>query len=37
MKLAVFVSSVALIGATFVAAGSAQAAEPGKPLDEAAC
>ncbi len=30
MNLAIFVSSVALIGATF-------AADPGKPLDEAAC
>jgi hypothetical protein len=37
MKLAIFASSVALIGATFAAAGSAQAADPGKPLDEAAC
>jgi hypothetical protein len=37
MKLAIFVSSVALIGATFAAAGGTQAADPGKPLDEAAC
>lgn len=36
MKLAVLASTAALISATFVA-GTAQAAEPGKPLDEAAC
>jgi hypothetical protein len=31
MKLAIFVSSVVLIGANFAAAGSGQAADPGKP------